>query len=435
MLALPSALACQVSSVSRSEPPLGCTAKSTSEVVPPQAAARVPVSKSSAENVPPNGMSRWVCTSMPPGMTYLPLASMVRSAAPTRAPVCTGSSSAATVSPSMSTSAADAPVAVTTVPPLIRVRMTGLLRLRQQAVGVRAPVAVELPQVPDLFQQAHVQVAHHDLFGRVGGGPAHDLPARVGEVGLPIEVVVAQWLDADAVDRAHEVLVGDRRAGLLQPPQVLRQATAGRGRVEDDLGAGQAERPPALGEVPLVADVHADPAHRGVEHRVAEVPGAEVVLLPEALHLREVVLAVLAEEGAIGVDDRSGVVVDAFLLRLVDRYDQHHLVLARDITHQPHGRAVGHRLGPGVPLRLLHLAEVRAIEEFLQAGDTRALGCRVTDRRHRVLHHRVLVAGPFLLDQGGTYDIGHAGLLLGWVHVKSHHLPAVGGGHHRLAII
>ena len=36
-----------------------------------------PVKKSSEETVPPNGMSRWVCTSMPPGMTYLPLASMV----------------------------------------------------------------------------------------------------------------------------------------------------------------------------------------------------------------------------------------------------------------------------------------------------------------------------------------------------------------------
>jgi len=126
MLALPSALACQVSSVSRSEPPFGCTAKSTSEVVPPQAAARVPVSKSSAENVPPNGMSRWVCTSMPPGMTYFPVASMERSASPANEPVCAGSSRATTVSPSMSTSAADDPVAVTTVPPRIRVRMTDL---------------------------------------------------------------------------------------------------------------------------------------------------------------------------------------------------------------------------------------------------------------------------------------------------------------------
>ena len=49
-------------------------------VVPPWAAAMVPVSKSSAEVVPPNGMSRWVWTSMPPGMTSLPEASTTVSA-------------------------------------------------------------------------------------------------------------------------------------------------------------------------------------------------------------------------------------------------------------------------------------------------------------------------------------------------------------------
>src|SRR5215813_4007850 len=436
MLALPSALACHVSSVSRSEEPFGWTAKSTREVVPPQAAARVSVSKSSAENVPPNGISRWVCTSMPPGMTYLPVASIDRSARPANEPVCAGSSRAMTVSPSMSTSAADDPVAVTRVPPRIRMRMAASLRLGQRAVGVRAPVAVELPQVPYLFQQPHVQVADDDLLGGVGGGSADDLPARVGEIGLPVEVVVAERLDPDPVDGADEVLVGDRGTGLLQPPQVLRQAPAGRRRVEDDLGTGQAERPPALREMPLVADVDADPAHRGVEHRVAEVAGTEVVLLSEPLHLRDVVLAVLAEEGAVGVDDRGGVVEDAFLLLLVDRHDQHHLVLTRDVTHQPDGRPVGHRLGPGVPLGLLHLAEVRSVEELLQAGDARALGGGVPDRRHRVFHHRVLVAGRLLLDQGGTYDVGHAGLLslagrpgatpprvtIGRA-LKAHHLP------------
>src|SRR5215475_11935667 len=213
MLALPSALACHVSSVSRSEAPLACTAKSTRDVVPPQAAARVPVSKSSAEKVPPNGMSRWVCTSMPPGMTYLPVASMDRSARPANEPVCAGSSRATTVSPSMSTSAAADPVAVTTVPPRIRVRMAASLRLAQRTVGVRAPVAVELPQVPDLCQQPHVQVADDDLLGGVGGGPADDLPARVGEVGLPVEVVVAERLVADGL----KTILAPARPSARQP--------------------------------------------------------------------------------------------------------------------------------------------------------------------------------------------------------------------------
>ena len=43
--------------------------KSTSMVVPPAAAAQVPVSKVSAASVPMKGICMWVCGSMPPGMT------------------------------------------------------------------------------------------------------------------------------------------------------------------------------------------------------------------------------------------------------------------------------------------------------------------------------------------------------------------------------
>ena len=52
--------------------PLPWTAKSMIVVVPPKAAARVPVSKVSLAKVPPNGSSMWVCTSIAPGITHLP---------------------------------------------------------------------------------------------------------------------------------------------------------------------------------------------------------------------------------------------------------------------------------------------------------------------------------------------------------------------------
>src|SRR5580693_8388102 len=273
-----------------------------------------------------------VCTSIPPGRTYLPVASMIRSAVMLTSRPGRRASITAIFSPSTSTSASCVPDAVTTVPPTIRVVLTALLSrsrpladdswLHQRLVLVWAAVAVELPQVPDLGQLAHVQVADQHLVLVVGGGVAHELPARVHEVGLAVEVVVAERLDADPVDRADEVLVGHRGGRLLEPPQVLRQAPAGRGRVEDDPGAGQPERPPALREVPVVADVHADPADRGVEDRVAQVPGAEVELLPEPLDLRQVGLAVLAQVGAVRVDHGRGVVVQAGLLLLVHGHDQ-----------------------------------------------------------------------------------------------------------------
>src|SRR5437867_8610563 len=88
-----------------------CTAKSTIVVVPPWAAATVPVWKSSDAKVPPKGSSMWVCTSMPPGMTYLPVASMrLAPAAFSPLPIM------AIFSPSTSTSPLYVSAAVTIVP-------------------------------------------------------------------------------------------------------------------------------------------------------------------------------------------------------------------------------------------------------------------------------------------------------------------------------
>src|ERR1700722_10811751 len=178
MAQLPSALACHLSSVASSEVPLAWTAKSMMVVVPPQAAARVPVSNVSTEKVPPNGISMCVCASIPPGSTYFPVASMTLSAASAAgasaggcpgSPVRSLASTAAIFSPATSTSASIVPVVVTTVPPLIRVVLMALpprslaladgSRLHQRGVLVGPAVPVELPQVPDLGELLHVQVA------------------------------------------------------------------------------------------------------------------------------------------------------------------------------------------------------------------------------------------------------------------------------------
>src|SRR5262249_8207535 len=123
MAARPSALRIHASHAWCSVCPLYWIAKSTIDVVPPNAAAIVPDSKSSADVVPPNGISRCVWTSMPPGRTYLPAASITLSA-----PWTTSSASddpmSAIFSPSISTSPRYRSTAVTTVPPLITVRIS-----------------------------------------------------------------------------------------------------------------------------------------------------------------------------------------------------------------------------------------------------------------------------------------------------------------------
>ena len=139
MAQLPSALANQSSRQARTSSPVRCTAKSIIVVVPPQAAALVPVSNVSEAKVPPNGSSIWVCTSMPPGTTYLPAALMTVSAVmPLVAPALAslvpllasalvspelGCSRAAIRSPSTSTSNSCDPCGVMTVPLVISVRI------------------------------------------------------------------------------------------------------------------------------------------------------------------------------------------------------------------------------------------------------------------------------------------------------------------------
>jgi len=73
-------LACQAARPSWTTSPVRWTAKSTMVVTPPHAAAVLPDSNVSDAAVPPNGSSMWVCTSIPPGMTYFPVASIVVSA-------------------------------------------------------------------------------------------------------------------------------------------------------------------------------------------------------------------------------------------------------------------------------------------------------------------------------------------------------------------
>jgi hypothetical protein len=73
-------------------------------------------------------------------------------------------------------------------------------------------------------------------------------------------------------------------------------------------------------------------------------------------------------------DHGGGVVVDAFLLDLVDRDDQRDVVLARQVLHEADGGAVRDGLGEIVPAGGLLGAEIRAVEDLLQAHDGPGLG-------------------------------------------------------------
>src|SRR5277367_4995973 len=134
-----------------------------------------------------------------------------------------GDSTPAIVSPSISTSAGWGPLGFTTVPPRISVRMRssspslrvcGLVtrslvarsRADQVGVRVRPAVAVERPLVAHDLDEVQVQVPDDDLAGVPRTRLADQPPLGADEVRGPVEVVVAEFLDADPVDRADVVL-------------------------------------------------------------------------------------------------------------------------------------------------------------------------------------------------------------------------------------
>ena len=106
--------------------------------------------------------------------------------------------------------------------------------------------------------------------------------------------------------------------------------------------------------------------------------------------MRDVNLAKLAEVLAVGVDHGGRVVVHAGQVLFVHRHDDHHLVLLGQVLHQLGRRPVGNPLGEVVPLDLLLGAEVRAVEQLLQADDLDALFGGLGDHGDVLVDHRLL---------------------------------------------
>jgi hypothetical protein len=170
----------------------------------------------------------------------------------------------------------------------------------------------------------------------------------------------------------------------------------------------------------VVADVDADLAGGGVEYRISEIARTEIELLPESwTDVGDVVLPVLAEIRAVGIDYRGGVVVDTGDFFLVNRHHQNHPVCLRDRLHRSNGRAVGDSLDHFVPARLLLGAKIRPVEEFLQTEHLHAPPCRLFDERQVLVKHPLLdvVCGTFEGDvspdlyQSAAHDPAHERLL------------------------
>ncbi len=111
---------------------------------------------------------------------------------------------------------------MTTVP--ARMMRRGKLRSHQVAVGLRPAVAVERPALPNRLEKPHVEIATDYVGVVIRRRVTDETSLGVDEIGAAVEVVVAQWFDANAVDRPDEVLVG---GGLGEAGYVAYTATKG----------------------------------------------------------------------------------------------------------------------------------------------------------------------------------------------------------------
>src|SRR6185312_10120682 len=110
-----------------------------------------------------------------------------------------------------------------------------------------------------------------------------DLAARIDEIGRAVEPAdVPRRLGADPVDGADVTAIRGGRGGLFEFPQILAEAGDRRGGIDDILGTVQGETAPALREMPVVADIDAELAIAGLEHRPARIARLEKELLVKA---------------------------------------------------------------------------------------------------------------------------------------------------------
>ncbi len=115
------------------------------------------------------------------------------------------------------------------------------------------------------------------------------------------------------------------------------------------------------------------------------------------------VLAILAEDGAVGIHDDRRVVVDPRHVLLVDRQDHDEVELFCELREALDDGAVG-RFGIVVILGVFCDAEVRTVEQLLEADDLRTLSGRIARELLVLGDHGFLVAGPCRLGDRCAYD-------------------------------
>lgn len=190
-------------------------------------------------------------------------------------------------------------------------------------VGVNAPIPQERPMGAGDIDLVQIH-AGQENFLAIRGGFGEEFAGRSGDEAAAPEfesVAPHRFFMSNAVGGGHEAAIGNRVGALNSfPGGLLGSAVmlffgrmpADGGGVEKDLGALERGQTGRFG-VPLVpADQNAEGAESGFPGAKTEISGRKIKLFVKQRVLRDVHFAVDAQEGAVGVDDGGGVVIEAW---------------------------------------------------------------------------------------------------------------------------
>ena len=174
-----------------------------------------------------------------------------------------------------------------------------------------------------------------------------------------------------------------RRHAALAVLSFLLGVPADRGGIKKNFRALHRRQSRGFG-IPLVpADQHADLGIPGLPGAEAEIARREIKLLVKERIIRDVHLAIDAQQAAVGIDDGGGVVINAGGALFEQRGDDDDAVLLREFLKGCGGRA-GDRLGELEIFVVFRLAKILRAKKFLGANDLRALFGRAVRARCRV---------------------------------------------------
>ncbi len=153
---------------------------------------------------------------------------------------------------------------------------------------------------------------------------------------------------------------------------LLAGVPADRGGIKQDLRAPQ-RRQPRRFRIPLVpANEHADLSEPGLPGAKTKIARREIEFFAVERVVRDVHLAIEAQQRTVRVDDGRGVVIKARGAFFEQGNDDDHALALRKLLKR-FGGGTGDRFGEFEIRMVLALAKIKRAEQFLRADDLRAL--------------------------------------------------------------